>query len=109
MEISKNALASIIKATRESSRLAEGMQKLLSIKTWTEADTITADLKDSLFYITDGMTIGGRPLAEKNRRTLIDSVIEDDELTAESIAEAWLKHGGVPDALAIQEVENDTE
>ena len=62
MEISRDALLLVIKATRMSMKMTEAMEAfMIDKKSWTLADEVSAHLKDALF-----ITIGEPENVEKN-------------------------------------------
>ena len=82
MEISKDALLRVVKATRTSMRQAKAMQMLISEeKTWTTADTISGLLLDALFEMSGEKLDLKQDFKDSNTMRLFTGDMSDEGVT----------------------------
>lgn len=83
MEIKKDALLRVVKATRMSMRMAECMKGLLADENaWTTADMIAGFLKDALFCIAgEELTVGENFLENSMTMRLLTGDMDDESVT----------------------------
>lgn len=80
MEITRDALLRVVKATRMAMRLAENTQKLFVDKgTWTMADEIAGQLADALFRMN--CDSAERPFADSMTMRLLKGDLNDEAVT----------------------------
>jgi len=80
MEIERDALLQVVKATRMALRLAESTQKLFLDKApWSVADEISGQLADALFKVSHDKA--DRPFGDSTTMRLLKGDLSDEAVT----------------------------
>ena len=91
MEISRDALMRVVKAARLACRMAGDIQKLMTEKTWTVADSIFGELADAIYdMLNEKGTVNEFTTSTTYR--LLTGDLSDEAVTDFIIMKSRLEH-----------------